>query len=196
MLVMQFPTIRLPVNLYLAQKLFRYTLPLLAGVVLSCKEEPYSNLPAATQEGKNTIGCYVDGQRWTPVSTDWKSGSGVTRYLARERTLLIGGGNDNKRQYILITLANFTGQPGTYRLDSLCDDLPRVCANTASFRKERAFSFNDSYWTDYQFHGTLTITKHTASFVSGTFAFTARQRTTGKVVHITDGRSDTPYITY
>jgi hypothetical protein len=155
-----------------------------------------SNLPLATQEGKNIIGCYIDGQHWTPVSSDWKSGSGATRYLVNERTLLIGGGNDEKSQYILMTLANYTGQTGTYRLDSLCNDLPRVCANTASFGKQKAFSFSDYYWTDYQFQGTITITKHTADFVSGTFDFTARQRTTGKVVHITDGRFDRPYITY
>lgn len=193
---MRLLTLRFPVNLYLTQKLLQCTLTLFVVFIFSCKEEPYSNLPAATQEGKNTIACYIDGQRWTPVSTDWKSGSSVTRYLAKERTLLIGGGNDNKAQYIQITLANYTGQTGTYRLDSLCNDLPRVCANTASFQKEKAFSFKDSYWTDYQFQGKITITKHTASFVSGTFEFDARQRTTGKVIHITNGRFDMPYITY
>ncbi|MEZ0538834.1 DUF6252 family protein [Fibrella arboris] len=116
--------------------------------------------------------------------------------MAKERTLLIGGGNDNKRQYILLTLANYSEQPSTYKLDSLCDDLPRVCANTASYGEQKALSFNEAYWTEYQFYGKIIITKHTASFVSGTFDFTARQRATGKVVHITNGRFDTPYITY
>ncbi|MBO0934309.1 DUF6252 family protein [Fibrella aquatilis] len=170
---------------------------LLIGLISGCTPiEPRSDLPAATQTGSYTMGCYIDGQRWTPVSNDFKSGSITARYLATQQTLLIGGGNDNKSQYLLVSLSKYTGQIGTYKLDSLCDDLPRVCANTGSYDTSPAFSFKNSYWTDYQHLGTVTITKHTSSFVSGTFEFEARHRVTGKIVRITSGRFDTPYITY
>ena len=81
----------------LRPKLWICTLTLLVGFILSCKEEPGSDLPPATQTGSHTMGYYIDGQRWTPLSSDFKSGNSVARYLSANKTLFIGG-NDNLSQ--------------------------------------------------------------------------------------------------
>ena len=94
---MQLLTPRLPVKIYLVRKLSLCTLTLLVGFILSCKEEPGSDLPPATQTGSYTMGYYIDGQRWTPLSSDFKSGNSVARYLSANKTLFIGG-NDNLSQ--------------------------------------------------------------------------------------------------
>lgn len=175
------------------------SLPLLLSLLLimgRCKQEPIDPLPPATQEGRNKIGCYIDGTKWLPYSNDIKKQSTIARYLAKEKTLFIAGFDDSESRGFAISLANYIGQTGTYALDSLCDDLPRVCANVGVFSFSSSLSTLDSYWTSKRYTGTVIITKHTPDFVSGTFAFEAQNRKTGKVVRITEGRFDMPYITY
>lgn len=166
-------------------------------LLLTCKKETYDPLPPATQEGKGTLACRIDGEVWQPRSSDFKSGSTSARYLKKNNTLFLGGFNDRTQKGIVLALANYKGQTGVYNLDSLCDDLPRVCANVGGFSTDKYATFKESYWTSSRFKGKVEITKHTDDgIVSGSFDFEAQNRKTGEVVKITDGRFDMIYITY
>ena len=170
---------------------------LLSLLLVTCKREAYDPLPPATQVGNGTLACRINGEVWQPYHSDFKSGSTSARYLEKNKTLYIGGFNTKKSQGFSFGLANYTGKPGVYILDSLCTDLPRVCANFGRFSLSKYFDFNESLWTSSRYKGQVEITKHTdGGVVSGTFAFEAQNRKTGQVVKITDGRFDLIYITY
>ena len=150
------------------------SLPLLLSLLLMmgrCKQDPIDPLPPATQEGRSTIGCYIDGTKWLPYSNDIKKQGTVARYLAKEKTLFIGGFDDSESRGFDFGLANYTGQVGTYTLDSICTGLLKVCANTADFTTDRYFSPEIIYTTSKRYTGTVIITKHTPDFTSGTFSF-------------------------
>lgn len=153
-------------------------------------------LPPATQVGNGTLACRIDGVVWKPKSNDFKSSSSIARYLAKEKTLFVGGGNDETFQGLHFGLANYTGQTGTYQIDSVCSDLPRVCANVGEYTPSRYYDKSVTYTTSKTYKGKVEITKHTASdIVSGTFEFEAQNPVTGKVVKITEGRFDMFYAT-
>lgn len=180
-------------------RLFVYSISwiLLSFLLVTCKREVYDPLPPATQVGNGTLACRINGEVWNPYNSDFKSGSTSARYLEKSKTLYIGGFNTRTSQGFSFGLSNYTGQTGVYVLDSLCNDLPRVCANFGRFSPIKYFDFNESSWTSSQYKGKVEITKHTdGGIVSGTFSFEAQNRTTGKVVKITDGRFDMIYITY
>ncbi len=162
-------------------------------IAANCKSN-IDPLPAATQIGNGTLACRIDGVVWKPHNSDFKSSSSIARYLEKEKTLFVGGGNDETFQGLHFGLANYTGQVGTYELDSVCSDLPRVCANIGEYTPSRYYDKSVTYQTNSQYKGKVEITKHTASgIVSGTFEFEAKNPVTGKVVKITEGRFDMFY---
>lgn len=160
-------------------------------LLVTCQREAYDPLPPTTQEGKGTIGCRINGEVWLPYSNDFKSTSKTARYLEKEKTLFIGGFDDQSSQGLFLGLTNYSGQTGTYELDSICTDLPNVCANTGGYSTSKYLEKLVTYQTSSQFRGKAVITKHTSNgIVSGTFEFEAKNRATGKVIKITDGRFD------
>ncbi len=154
-------------------------------------------LPPATQVGNGTLACRIDSEVWQSYSADFKGSANVARYLAKEKTLFVGGFNDDRRQGFGFGLANYTGQVGTYELDSICTDLPRICANVGEYSTSKYLERSVTYYTSSRYKGKVDITKHTADgIVSGTFEFEAQNRVTGKVVKLTEGRFDMFYRTY
>ncbi|MBC8156138.1 MAG: hypothetical protein H7Z72_24890 [Bacteroidetes bacterium] len=185
-----------PVTHHLFAYSARLILVLSAGLLLITCKSPVDPLPPATQVGNGTLACLIDGVAWTPRSSDVKSSSRIARYLEKEKTLFVGGGNDKTFQGMHFGLANYTGQVGVYQLDSVCADLPRVCANTGEYTPSKYYEKSVTYQTSGRFKGKVEITKHTASgIVSGTFEFEAQNPVTGKVVKITQGRFDMFYAT-
>ncbi len=156
----------------------------LAAVVLalsasSCKKDgPAAGLPAATQEGKNTFGCLVDGQLFVP-----KPG-GVFSITKRDpleasiyRTdLLVSASGDG---YVDFALRN-AFRPGTYPLGE---------TRTGGYGLYQ-ISAGD-YNTDATHTGTVTLTRidTVAKIAAGTFQFTGLNRN-GQTVTVTDGRFD------
>ena len=160
-------------------------------IAICCKQEPIEPFPANIQ-----LGCFIDGTRWTPYAKDFKQQTPVARYLAKEKTLFVGGFNDSQGKGFSFGLANYTGQTGTYTLDSSCTDLPRVCANTGDFSTSPYFEIDRTYITNNRYTGIVIVTEHTQYGVTGTFAFEAQNPKTGNVVRITQGRFNIDYRTY
>ena len=167
---------------------------------LSCKKNRNEDtLPSETQEGKNTFGCYVDGQLFTaattlfgfvrPVNVNYFNNS-TSMYRAgfisiegidARSTLNVAGtivinklNIFNTGEYSLIDMGDSCGANYT------CDDIGYY--NTKSGQSYSATA------------GKLTISKLDTlnKIASGRFYFTARDRF-GNKVEITDGRFDAKY---
>ena len=166
---------------------------------------PTQPMPAATQTGANTAGCFVDGQLWVahyynttigasnpkPVYAWWNNASLGGPILSL--SLL----KDNADQTLVhhdtsmnIELPGIT-RAGTYVLDLRPSTRGRGPNGYASFTLRKPTP-DQEFLTDAQHTGTLVVTRFDtiSRVVSGTFAFTARHAATGTVVRVTEGRFD------
>jgi hypothetical protein len=152
---------------------------------LSCKKE---KLPKATQEGKNTFGCKVDGKIFLPSESAGLFGSPpVTVYnLPLNGFTLLGKyygdrPGDKDPQNVILSL-EYLKSTGTYTLN----------ANPNQGSYELSYGGGPHYETDATHTGSVTITRCdlTNHIYSGTFSFTAIDKNTGKVVKVSDGRFD------
>lgn len=145
------------------------------------KDEPteLEKLPPATQSGRRTFGCLVDGKAWviegiTDVDGYYQMG---TLFIAASVA------NNVIVQEIAIGLQdnNLTTQ------DYLLSDYP--------YGRLNDLRSNCDHRTSSNYSGKLTITHldKTRSIISGTFAFEAYSSDCEKVVRITDGRFDIYY---
>ncbi|MBN8682016.1 MAG: hypothetical protein J0L99_05170 [Chitinophagales bacterium] len=145
-------------------------------------------LPAATQEGKNTFGCLVDGKAWTP-----KWGGLLKPELTPMYNEIIGQfaltayqyQNDSRESISLGTKPQGVFAPG------------EVITRDSNFvyvsKKDPCSSSSQSfYWSK---SGTIQITRLDVStgIISGTFEFDAVSETCQDTVRITDGRFDIKY---
>jgi len=154
----------------------------LAAVLLlaACKkDDPDNGLPAATQEGKNTFGCLVDGQVFVPLppqGINTSSRDPLEASIYRTDLLVSGRGNG----YVDFALRN-AFRPGTYSLGE---------TRTGNYAAHR-ISAGD-YDTDATHTGTVTLTRidTVAKIAAGTFQFKGLDFRSGKTVTVTEGRFD------
>ncbi len=177
---------------------FRCWLPalmLLTCLLPACKDLDITpGLPEATQEGKNTFGCMVDGKLWLPYAehtldseVEGEHSTGWFGVRAEQEK--------NPLQYIWLQLADSTGglKLKTYSLDE----------GFSAYLESYTNGVSERYDTGPGNDGSITITKleprtgtaiggvsRSYTIVSGTFSFSATSATTGKAVRITEGRFD------
>jgi hypothetical protein len=168
--------------------------PMLMLFLQHCDEgqpEPKTELeklPPATQEGKDTFGCLVNGKAWytkssTDATADYQLGS-----------LEFGGTIYEPSQSIGISLSEHTGQPalgvGTYGLISTSIYDPWV----SFFVSINCYYGGSSLDREDTVSGSLTITKFDKVnyIISGTFEFTIAHSGC-QTFTITDGRFDMHY---
>jgi hypothetical protein len=151
-------------------------------------------LPPATQEGKRTFGCLVDGKAWTPkagiippaisVSYDEISGS---MFLQARRNL----GND-QRQYF--SIHGIFKSPEIVNLPigySNWSDTSSVCSVIHLLDPLTGMGLKKYSNTN----GTLIITKvdRATGIIAGTFEYDAYSPECNDTVRITEGRFDVRY---
>ena len=155
-------------------------------VFMGCKKDPQplselEKLPAATQEGKNTFGCLVDGKAWVT-----KSSIDATAFY-QEGILLITA-IDSKQGMSLHIYDQILSEKN-YNLND-----PGPFSNMANFGD---YNCNGGYSTTNQYIGNVQITHLDQSFgkwiISGTFEFEAYSEECQKTVKVTDGRFDLNY---
>ena len=154
----------------------------LAAVLLAagCKKDgPEAGLPAATQDGKNTFGCLVDGQLFVPKPGQAIS---ITKREPLEASiyhtdLLVSGMGNG---YVEFALRN-AFKLGVYNLSE---------TNTNSYGTYSISGIR--YYTNASHQGTVTLTRidTVAKVAAGTFQFTALDYQSGKTVTVTNGRFD------
>lgn len=150
----------------------------------SCKKD---KLPKATQEGKNTFGCKVDGEIYIAQI------QGISFSGAKPVTV----NNFQTNGFILSTIDSRTGESYSKRvliqLPYLQTTGKYQLGSSSSYGQyEFNYSPGPNYQTDATHTGTVTITRCdlTNQIYSGTFSFTAIDNNTGQVVKVTDGRFD------
>ncbi len=151
--------------------------------IASCTKD---KLPKATQSGKNTFGCKIDGKVFTPSESGGLFGSPpITVYNDPFNgfTLLgkyYGDRSDKISKNIIISLL-YLKTTDTYQLSSY-----------PYGQYELDYSGGPIYRTNNTYTGQVNITRCDTikRIYSGTFSFKAVDRNTGKVVNVTDGRFD------
>jgi hypothetical protein len=162
-----------------------------------CKSDdpaPLAQLPPATQEGKNTFGCLVNGQAFTPSGSVGLSSNFVVSY---EPSATLGGNlniqafryrsdNANSKQTIQLS-AGPIFQARTYRLDlSSTEGLANY------FDRSKPSPCDDYFYADMSYRrGSITLTRldEQAGIIAGTFEVTMA-KTGCDTIRITDGRFD------
>jgi hypothetical protein len=165
-------------------------LPLLMLATQHCDEgikpkTELEKLPPATQSGKRTFGCLVDGKAWVIEGITDAQG------FYQTGTLFISAGVTNKMFYsdMALHIFDLDLKEGAY---PLAERLNQADSDDALFSEHVE---SCEYLTTSIHTGILTITHldKVNFIISGTFAFDAFSTDCSKVVKITDGRFDIHY---
>ena len=150
--------------------------------------QPVSDLPAATQEGKYTIGCYINGKPWVPQPyITW----GASPFL--EAVYKSPWNNFTTIQAQIPSLGQF--------LTLVAEDV-KLGHNTMMQRSKACYTdyqngcFNGrDYLLDTTYIRNLNITKidTVKQIIAGTFEFRAISPVCKDTLYFTQGRFDTHY---
>jgi len=176
---------------------FSLTAALLAGC--NKKDDPEAGLPPATQEGKNTGGCLVNGERFVAAES---GGSLLTNPIPALRGgfafdsvyyVSLNGTYHGQRATVMLFLRGEA--VGTYRLNRTTNYYPQgdplLIFSHATFTV--AGSGGETYVTNDQHTGQVMLTRADlrAGISAGTFDFTgASTFDASKTITITKGRFD------
>ncbi|QIL78437.1 DUF6252 family protein [Hymenobacter sp. HDW8] len=164
-------------------------LPLVALLLLSqCQKKDPSPLPLETRTGAMTFGCKIDGRVFGPRDGRGKPGLEVHYVHLGEGK---GGG-----YYLNIPASDFRLNP-IERVSVTADSLLVEEGKTYSFQTSKGsaqafYARGNQYQKLEQDTGELTITRfdRTTGILAGRFHFVGTDKTTGRQVHVTDGRFD------
>jgi hypothetical protein len=154
-----------------------------AGLIslMSCSKE---KLPKATQQGKNTFGCKIDGKVFLP-SEEGSSWIGAPSIIVSNSSFdgfIIYAVNFSSQLHSSVSLAlPYLKKAGAYNL------------HTYGYGEYKLEYFGGAiYRTNTNYTGTINITRCDTvnKIYSGTFSFTAIDDNTGKTVNVTEGRFD------
>lgn len=154
------------------------------------------SLPKPTQEGKNTLGCRINGKNWVPTGLPGAPGGGSSAPVVGGYQSPISGMKwfVNIRSYRgqegVILFLRDVDKPGVYNLNQQTETFPNTIRplSYGSYRTR-----TEEYVTDAAHTGRVTITKaDTINYIlSGTFEFTAiNRRDPSKIIRVTKGRFD------
>lgn len=184
---------------------------LLAALVAlaACKKASLNSLPAASQVGANTGGCFINGQAF--VATGWPGSTSLLSSVKPTAAVLGGFLNDStvcvqligyyESRRTQLTIFVYYHGPGVYRFDQ---DTPRFGGAPNAALRNHAYLYQENgagqpvqdireYRTDALHTGSLTLTyaDPKRGLVAGQFEFSA-QDTQGSraIVAIKQGRFD------
>ncbi len=172
------------------------TILLLLCLLASCKKdtpvEAAPALPAATQSGKNTMGCKINGELFllNGKRDSWGIGLRAVQYKLSDTTYYTVSFNSREPK-IYLAMSSFSldgNNRDTFPLNGIFV-FDYSYAVLQDFRKNTIAGV--SYYSDRMHGGTLIITKNTPSFISGTFEFEILNgEDSTKSVKVTEGRFD------
>lgn len=167
----------------------------------SCKKDNNTGdgLPPLTFEGKNTIGCKINGVPWVPkgitnlsgITYPTSGGYYETAFFPGVHILIETNSTDG---YIDLFCRNYSGYgylgTGQYLLNRNTGDIHFGTGQIHSYGFYRNSGKN--YFTDSLHNGWIEILKSDSvnKIISGRFEFDAYNVGDGKIYRITDGRFD------
>ena len=151
-------------------------------------------LPAATQEGKRTFGCLIDGKAWTPkagvlpppISVTYNEITGDLRITARKNL------DNTLSQLVSFYAPSISLDTFNLPLDkSIWFDTSTVCPALSSINPLTGIGSKE-YWNT---NGTLIISKvdWSTGIIAGTFEYDAYSPECADTIRITQGRFDVRY---
>ncbi|MEO6832120.1 MAG: DUF6252 family protein [Chitinophagaceae bacterium] len=166
---------------------------LMFGVLVfpSCKKastpDPLAQLPAASHNGANTLGCLVNGKAFVVNvgQANWNHPLGVSFGAISNGSWYISG--NLSPEYLQIS---FDGNSNSKRIGTYM--LGNNSATQGSYSNPQngmAILGNTEFTTNSTLTGAITIDYFENNIASGTFNFDAANDS-GVVVHITNGRYD------
>ncbi|GHB85806.1 DUF6252 family protein [Persicitalea jodogahamensis] len=163
-----------------------------------CTKEDKDPLPKATQEGKNTFGCKINGKPWVPerggvlFSSVKPIEGGFYRVLTTPRSVGIWiRTRDNDKKRVHVHLEDIEVGEHLLNLDTQVMPVTILAKDYGMYQVGNLIHSTSSRHT-----GRVTITKADTltGIISGTFEFIAAS-STGDTVRVTDGRFDINSIT-
>ena len=168
-----------------------------AVALASCKKdtpvEAAPALPAATQSGKNTMGCKINGELFllNGKENSWSIGLSAAQYNLNDTVIRYSISFNSLKPKIYVEMSSI----GSAAKDNDTLSLNGIYALDKSFailhdRRENTVT-GASYESNRMHGGTLIITKNTPLFMSGTFEFEILDgEDSTKSVKVTEGRFD------
>lgn len=156
----------------------------------SCEDDSLKQLPPATQEGKNTFGCLIDGEVFMANRGGLFSSAIGVEYLAPDYFRTSGSGSLNSCE------DDDVSHIYLYINDSSIISIGDIIYLGSNFRKSGSvIKCGTEFKTFNEYSGELEITKLDTlnKIISGTYWFDAKSEE-GEVVEIRDGRFDINYI--
>lgn len=186
-----------PLYLLMARAL-PYCFLLLLALAACQKDDPTASLPAQTQEGRNTAGCFIDGQAFVahaygggPLSAPLPALAGGFAFDSSYYLSMRGQLNGEGVEVMLFLQGR---QPGPYLLNRNTlyypQATPRYVLSHATYRLA---SSQEVYVTTARHTGQVVLTKanQVQGLSAGTFSFTAAStRDSTRTITITEGRFD------
>lgn len=172
------------------------------SVMTSCKKKDVNPLPS----GKNTFTCQIDGKEFSPKIpvTILSTSVALRAYRTDNKGGFVVQAQDpfNKLEFYLST----TQGAGTYTVGYARGAIPYAPNpdSYAAYTRYKPLSPGDDpyntplpprFYTDAVNTGTMTLTRMdtVARIAGGTFEYTAREATTGKLVCVTNGKFDVTF---
>ena len=167
----------------------------------SCKKynKDDNDLPPLTFEGKNTIGCKINGEPWVPKGN---SSGGIIVYPTKGGYYAVFNSplihiwiqTNDPSGYVDLFVKNIDSynyiRSGKYYFNKNTESLPLGVGEKRSYGKY--WVNNKEYITDSLHNGWIDIIKSDSvnKIISGRFEFDAYNPTDGKIYKITEGRFD------
>jgi hypothetical protein len=170
-------------------------------LLYGCEKKDLTELPPATQEGKNTFGCLINGKLFVPRGKEYGGNLRLFLYGGDNLQLSVISNSDSSEMKIKEYLDfNIYGidKEGVYEL-KLRESNENILYSPVRYLRAINDRVNCSFSiTNHNISGTLTITKINRDpknvFVSGTFEFTLTMRKPGFcdliTLKVTQGRFD------
>ena len=178
-------------------------IPIIFLLLSSCKKHEDNELPPATQTGANTFGCKINGVNWVANgSNDSFYPQALKGGICIIDTSSNGLGQEYKKR---LSIYSFNLNRSSFNLVIGCEPFVGTYLLNQTTRPEPAEVQYKSYgafsgmggWfmTDSTNLGSILITKWDLEkyIISGTFQFDAINKSTGEVIHVTEGRFDRKY---
>jgi len=140
------------------------------------------------------MGCLVNGQRFTPSTSEIRLNSMNVSRFSNGTLLLHFRKQDNKENRTILFFIRNLRQPGIYKLDQIALHLAAASPSYGYYSTSTPEPDRE-YMTNSAVTGQLIVSRFdsVARIIAGTFEFTARQLRDTATVRITAGRLDVHY---
>ena len=155
----------------------------------ACEKSALKQLPKATQEGKNTIGCLINGKVYNTYQDPTQNSINC-----HNDCKFYEGGLEGQNIFSVMCKNNGFGSVSIYIYDTLIQGKSYLLGAVSSQAKAEVTSsqpWDHFYTNEDNIQGQLIITKLSPDIISGSFSFNAKGLYDSTlIIKVTEGRFD------